>query len=237
MDTTTALLQLQELDLELHRSILALKQIPEAGQINEVRSRLKELARRSTRITGLLKDKQMERAEAQERRSTLAARIEELRQSNGQVDFRRASANNAEIDRIAKAVEKIDFTDQQFQSEIEELETLKAKAAQAKRALEQKEHQLLLAFRDKALDLRTSCERLQAKRDGLIHDLDPVLLERYKKSCAAHAGVGVSRLDHSSCTGCGVELQPAQVDDLRSGDDLGSCPMCGRLMVVREPMN
>ena len=34
------------------------------------------------------------------------------------------------------------------------------------------------------------------------------------------------------CTGCRVELQQSQYEQLIKGDSLAVCPVCGRMMVV-----
>ena len=60
MPVTTDLLELQQVDLQIMRDRKAIDEIPQAEQIKEVRGRLKELSKKTTKIVGLLKDARIE---------------------------------------------------------------------------------------------------------------------------------------------------------------------------------
>ena len=209
MPVTTDLLELQQVDLQIMRDRKAIDEIPQAEQIKEVRGRLKELSKKTTKIVGLLKDARIEVEDNDGRRRTLSARVEEVkRDSEASDDFRLTRSYKAELDRLAKRLEKVDFNQKKEEAELVE------------------------AFKKSAGALREDLTRLVARRETLQQAIPADLLERYRVSCAQHNLVGICKLEDHMCTGCRVELQQSQYEQLIKGDSLAVCPVCGRMMVV-----
>lgn len=234
MEEARALLELQSVDLQIIRSRRSLEEIPEAAQVQQVRAKLKDLARRTTKITGLLKDQLLEVQDNEGRRGALAERVEAVNLDNATTDdFRRVKNNNAELDRLAKRLEKVNFNRDKAKAEAERLRGLLDQADRLKAQLETRERELLAAFRDKAQGIKDDLTRLAGERASLVSSIPDATLARYAASCKAHAMVGVASLEAGSCTGCRVQLQPSQVDALRQGPDVSVCPVCGRILVVR----
>lgn len=233
MPVTTDLLELQQVDLQIMRDRKAIDEIPQAEQIKEVRGRLKELSKKTTKIVGLLKDARIEVEDNDGRRRTLSARVEEVkRDSEASDDFRLTQSYKAELDRLAKRLEKVDFNQKKAKAELEHLEGLYRQAASIKTQLEAKEAELVEAFKKSASALREDLTRLVARRETLQQAIPADLLERYRVSCAQHNLVGICKLEDHVCTGCRVELQQSQYEQLIKGDSLAVCPVCGRMMVV-----
>ena len=233
MESARALIDLQQVDLDILRNRKALEAIPEMAEIQEVRAKAKELARRTTKIVGQLKDQRMFLEEFEEERARHSERAEVITLENETADFRRVRDNNAELDRIAKRIEKVDFNADKARNEISRLEALQAQSDQVREALATKERTLLATLKDKAQSIRDELTRLTGERESLIASIPDDLMQRYLASCKAHGMVGVARLEGGSCTGCCVALQPAQLARLRQGQDIATCPVCGRILVVR----
>ena len=168
MTVTTDLLELQQVDLQIMRDRKAIDEIPQAEQIKEVRGRLKELSKKTTKIVGLLKDARIEVEDNDGRRRTLSARVEEVkRDSEASDDFRLTRSYKAELDRLAKRLEKVDFNQKKAKAELERLEGLYRQAASIKTQLEAKEAELVEAFKKSAGALREDLTRLVARRETL----------------------------------------------------------------------
>ena len=235
MEEARALIELQNVDMQVIRARNALEQIPETAQIQQVRAKLKELARRMTKIVGALKDAQIEVEDNAGRRQTLTGYVDAINEENASsTDFRRIQDNNAELERLAKRLEKVDFNQNKAKAEADRLSGVLDQATAMKAQLEARERELLEAFRTRAQDIKDELTRLIGERESLVSSLSAELLARYQASCKAHGQVGVAELDGGACTGCRVQLQPSQVDVLRQGPDVSVCPVCGRLLVVRS---
>lgn len=234
MPVTTDLLELQQVDLQIMRDRKAIDEIPQAAQIKEVRSRQKDLSKRTTKIVGLLKDARTEVEDNDGRRLTLSARVEEAtREGEATDDYRRAQDYKAELDRLAKRLEKVDFNQKKAKAELERLEGLYRQARQIKAKLDETEAALVEEFKQSAGELKAELERLVARRETLEQAIPADMLKQYRVSCSKHNHVGICKLEGNICTGCRVELQQAQYETLMQGDSLSVCPVCGRMMVVR----
>ena len=235
MEEARALIELQKVDMQIIRARNALEQIPETAQIQRVRAKLKELARRTTKIVGALKDAQIEAEDNAGRRQTLTGYVDAINLENAtSSDFRRVQDNNAELERLAKRLEKVNFNQSKAAAEAERLQGVLKQAETVKAQLEARERELVETFRSHAQDIKDELTRLVGERASIVSSLSPELVSRYQASCKAHGQVGVAELDGGACTGCRVQLQPSQVDVLRQGPDVSVCPVCGRLLVVRS---
>ncbi len=234
MLTSKDLLELQQIDLAILRDRKAIEEIPETAQIQEVRAKQKELARRVTKIVGLLKDQQIETEDNHGRRATLSRHVQEVNADNeSSSDYRRIQNNNAELDRLAKRLEKLEFNQSQVEAETKKLEAALEQAKGIKERLDAREATLLESFKQTAHDLREDLQRLSDRREALVESLPEDVVARYTESCKAHGQIGVAELRGASCSGCGVELQQSQIDGLRCGPAISRCPVCGRMLVVR----
>ena len=71
-------------------------------------------------------------------------------------------------------------------------------------------------------------------RAALAARLDPSAVDRYERLRARHGGIAVAHLDGNRCSGCNLDLSPAEVNELRAvpPGEFADCPNCGRLLVV-----
>lgn len=234
MQTARDLLELQQVDLGIMRDRKAIEAIPETAQIQEVRAKQKELARRTTKIVGMLKDQRIEAEDNDGRRATLTRHVEEVNLDSSQTDdFRRVQQNNAELDRLAKRLEKVDFNQKKVYDEIERLEGVLAQAQSIKASLDAREAELVESFKNRASSLKEELQHLVNRREALHERIPADQLAAYQASCKKHGGVGVAELSGDTCAGCGVELRADQLATLRRGADVATCPVCGRMLVVR----
>ena len=82
-----------------------------------------------------------------------------------------------------------------------------------------------------ALDAEANA--LAARREAAVTQLTAEELTRYQQVRIQFGGVGVARLEGSHCSGCHMDLSPAEVDDVKStaAGEASECPQCGRILV------
>ncbi len=233
MDSAKALVELQDVDMNVFRDQQALKSMPVAAKIADIRSRLKELSRRTTRINGLVKDNDMTIADLTKEREEIVRRAAVITEENKTADFRQVSTNNAILDNLTKRLEKNEYNLGKAQIEAKRLQGLLEQSNQIRGSLEARERELLVQLRNDAAPIREEIAQLMGQRESLLASIDPELLEAYQNSCTAHGRIGISVLEGGCCSGCRMQLQPSQIDELRAGPDIATCPVCGRLLVVR----
>lgn len=83
-------------------------------------------------------------------------------------------------------------------------------------------------------DLDAQAAELDARREPAAAALAAEELDRYRRMRQQFGGVGVARLEGSHCSGCHMDLSPAELDTVRAivPGDVSECPQCGRLLVL-----
>ncbi|MEI7547757.1 MAG: C4-type zinc ribbon domain-containing protein [Actinomycetota bacterium] len=74
---------------------------------------------------------------------------------------------------------------------------------------------------------------LHAERVGLVATMAAGDLATYAHARKQFHGVGVAHLEGSHCSGCHMDLSPAELDLVKSSPvgALSECPQCGRILV------
>jgi len=76
-------------------------------------------------------------------------------------------------------------------------------------------------------------ETTLASRESLVDAVPATLLAQYEQIRGGDGGIGVARLQGSTCLGCHISMAAAEVDAMKRlpPDELAYCPDCGRLLV------
>jgi uncharacterized protein len=84
-----------------------------------------------------------------------------------------------------------------------------------------------------AADIDAELATLAAERDAAVAGIAPGLLDEYEALRAQHGGIGVAKLEGSTCGGCRLSLSAVEVDRIRKldPDERVLCEECGRLLV------
>lgn len=230
------LLDLQTHDLEIRRAEKALDELPEKRAILELRHKAEDV--RTLRAKAETLAHRHERA--------ITATSDEIASVEGKIAHVQAVldagdvSNPKEVHNLAREMDALKRRKDKLENEtlqtMERLEKARGQVATIESALEQldqREAALIETFRAKGGDLQGRLERQRAERESLSALLDQDLRERYESARAAKGGVGAARLENSMCTACRVDLPRERVRELLSGPDIGVCPSCKRLLVVR----
>lgn len=81
--------------------------------------------------------------------------------------------------------------------------------------------------------LDVAAAELTARREGAAGQLSADELTRYQQVRGQFGGIGVARLEGSHCSGCHMDLSPAELDGVKSvvAGEASECPQCGRILV------
>lgn len=85
---------------------------------------------------------------------------------------------------------------------------------------------------EKNLDAELSA--LEAGRAEVLAGIPPEWLARYERIMKHWGDYAVVRVEHGSCGGCHMKLQPQSIHDTRKGLDVNVCTFCGRLLYWME---
>ena len=236
MDEARVLLALQDLDLAVRRAEKQLDELPEKRAILEVRHKTTDVRALHEKASELVH--RHERAIAATN-DEVAAIDEKIAEVQTKLDAS-GSTNPKEIHNLAREMDALKRRKDKLENDtlqtMERMESAKAQVAKVDAALEQlaaRESELVAQFREKGGAVQSALEHHRTERVALAGRVDAALLERYEAMRAAKGGIGAARLNGPTCSACRVELPSERVQDLREGPDVGLCPSCRRLLVVR----
>ncbi len=237
MDEASALLQLQELDLDIVRAERALDELPEKRAILEVRAKRREVEALLHKADVLVSKLDVELRRTQDETTTVSQKIEaeQAKIMSGQIaDHKQVQHISRELDGLKRRKDKLEMESLQVMERIDKANGQKVKVDDALEQLATREASYVERFKERGGELQTRIADETERRATLARALDPALLARYESLRDQKAGIGVGRLVDGSCSACRVELPAGAVSALHSGVDIGVCPQCRRLIVVRE---
>lgn len=234
MQEAEALLELQSIDIEIMRANKRLEELPEKRAILEVRAKQREVGAMREKAELLVRKLESEIKARQDEVTLLNDKIAaEQTKIMSTTDHRQVQSLTREMDGLRRRVDKLEMESMQFMERSEKAQAQVATIGDALSQLADKEAGLIDRFKSVGGELQQEIAKLEAKRIKLAATLSAETLRRYEAARAAKGGVGVGRLENDTCTACRMALPAERVRDLTNGDDIGVCPQCRRLIVVR----
>lgn len=231
------LLELSDIDARRARIDATLADLPEQRAVDEANERLEAAVKQGdalrVEVTTVEAGQRKLEREIEQYRTRMAKEQERL-YGGGITNAKEMQSVEAEIEATQK---RIDEREDQLLEAMEEAEDLATRIEEAARTAEQTRAEIteLEAERDEAAQqLLAERAELDVARDELREQLGGAALEQYDEVRERiPAGVAVGELSGRSCTACRIDLPHAEVNELRDGDPLTTCPNCQRLLVVR----
>ena len=230
MGVAKQLNQLQEIDLEIESSELALAQM--ASQLGEsravVRARtelklkqqnLEELGRQQHSVEWEIEDIVNKLATAEEQ--LYSGRIKnpkELANLQHEVDGLRAKRNQLE-DKALETMDQVEISTASVATLSNELKTLETDWHSQQQQLSANMEQL-----------KTTLSDLERKRQLLSAKIDPQAIEFYQE-LKKQKGRAVAKVEQGICRGCRILLPTTELQRAR-GDSLVQCSSCGRILFL-----
>lgn len=231
------LLELSDIDARRARIDATLADLPEQRVVDEANQRLEAAVRQGdalrVEVTTVEAGQRKLEREIEQYRTRMAKEQERL-YGGGITNAKEMQSVEAEIE---STQDRIDEREDQLLEAMEEAEDLASRIEEAARTAEQTRAEIteLEAERDEAAQqLLAERAELDVARDELRDQLGGAALEQYDEVRERiPAGVAVGELSGRSCTACRIDLPHAEVNKLRDGDPLTTCPNCQRLLVMR----
>lgn len=235
MEPARTLLDLQDRDLALLRYEKELDEMPEKRAILTVRAKLADIEKLRGRAAAGLAAMDAAVRGAEDRIATLAAKMEaeQAKLLSGEI------ANPKELQSVSLELDSLrkrkDALESELLESMEKRETAAAQVAKIDAALAEgrrREADLTEHFKERGSEILAHIEEEKRARTLLAAALGADLLAKYEAS-REHHGTGAGRLDQGRCSACRVGLPAGKVAALEAGPEIGTCPNCGRLLVVR----
>ncbi len=235
MSEQTALLRLQEIDLELMRSKKVASELPQRAKVQAARAAAKKVAGELTKIVGQRKDVEIELNELQSQKDFLESKVTEVQTAVANGTYHDAQNFEAALSMLAKKLEKVGFDTDRY---LEKLETVE-KAEKNARALASKiaaeEQAQTDSFKADMDTIKADVEKLAAERSDVLSQISAANLKAYEAAKERFGGIAVETLVGNRPSVCRVALQPSSFTDIRrSGAQITTCPYCKRMLVISQ---
>jgi uncharacterized protein len=236
MDTVHALLELQERDLALQRLGKELDELPEKRAILAARAKLADIQKLRDRGDAVLRAVDAASKALEDNIATVKTKMdaEQSKLDSGVIsNAKEVRALAMELDSLRRRTETLE-TDLFVQ--MEKRETAEAQVARIDAALvegHKREGELTAKFKTHGGDVLSHIEAEKRARAAVVAALPPELVTRYETVRHSRHGIGVAVLGEGMCGACRVSLPSVKVQALEAGPEVGTCPGCGRILIVR----
>ena len=233
MSEASALLRLQEIDLELMRAKKNAEALPQRQKVAAARAAAKKVAGELTKIVGQRKDLEIELADLEDSKKFFSEKVTEIQSGSYTQDFRSAQDMEFNLATLAKKLEKCDYDTEHLLPRLETVERAEKNARALADKLEREEAAQLASFKQAMDEITAQVKSLAAERERIVASLPGSLVTSYEAARKRFGGVAVETLVGNRPSACRVALQPSSFTDIRrSGAEVTTCPYCKRILVV-----
>lgn len=235
VESLEELLELQQVDSRIHQIQYKLDHLDAQQVLDDAQARAAEVEEERARHRV-----DLDRARAEQRK--IEGEIELLTERRDAEQVRMYSGDISSPKELQSIRAQIDATEERISQQedqllelmevVDRLETRVDQLGQRREQLEERIEELTEERDAAASDLLAEQAELEVERDKHRESLPDGLLERYDGALDEHSGMAVAELEGGMCTGCRLELPMIEREELLEGPPLGTCPQCGRLLVV-----
>ena len=235
MSEQTALLRLQEIDLELMRSKKVASELPQRAKVQAARTAAKKVAGELTKIVGQRKDVEIELAELESNKKFLESKVTEVQTAVANGTYHDAQSFEAALSMLAKKLEKIGFDTDRYLEQLETVERAEKNARALADKIAAEEQAQTDSFKADMDTIKADVEKLAAERKEILGQISASNLKVYEAAKERFGGIAVETLVGNRPSVCRVALQPSSYTDIRrTGAQITTCPYCKRMLVVAQ---
>ncbi|AEE46385.1 zinc ribbon domain-containing protein [Cellulomonas fimi] len=234
------LLDVQELDTRMDQLAHRRRSLPELARLLELDAQLADLHTALVTSQTAVQDlrREVAKAEADVEQVRSRAARDQARLDSGQGSAKDLQALTSELTSLARRQADLEDVELEVMERLEAHEGALAEVTKAHEALVAQK-QVVEADRDAAYrEIDAEAERVRAQRATTAEGLDAGLVTLYERLRGQLGGLGAAPLRGRRCEGCRLELNPLDLDAIRSKgeDQVVRCEECGRILVrLPEP--
>lgn len=235
MTEATALLRLQQIDLELIRLRRSAESLPQRAKVVAARAASKKISAELTKIVGQRKDLEIELSDLDEAKALYAGHVTDVqKRAETEEGFRATRDFETSLSHLAKRLEKTEFDAERVMRDLEQVERAEARAREVQGRLTEEEHSLTESYQNATASITEQVKALLAERETVTGDISPKVMVDYERASRRFSGIAVETLEGNRPSACRVALQPSSFADLRRAGEITTCPYCKRILVVSQ---
>ena len=234
MSEATALLTVQDLDVQLLRLAATLAKMPQQARLKTIALAHKKVTSELTGIVGQRKDAEIEIADTEE---SLAHYREKAAEVQAEADARAHTHREVkdiefQLTSLAKRIEKCEFGLGPLHDKLDRLTRAEKNAEATLAKIDEERAATEASLNADSKDLKAQIVKLSRERVQAASELSAEHLAAYEAARKRFKGLAVEQLRGNMPSVCCVKLQPSQFSDLARGPEVTECPYCHRMLVT-----
>lgn len=236
MTEASALLRLQQIDIELLRHASTLQKLPQQAKLKTIALAKKKVAVELKKITGQRKDIEIDIVDVnadishyRQVRERVMAEAEE-----GPLTHREARTVEESLTHLAKVTEKCEFRLGPLNEQLSKLQLAESNAQKMMERLDSEERSVQKSFEEDSSSVREQILALKDEREAVSAEISKEVMARYEAARKRFGGLAVETLVGNVPTTCRVKLQPSQYHDIARGAEICECPYCHRILITTQ---
>jgi hypothetical protein len=229
-----ALLEIQQLDLNIMNLTKQLEALPQRKTILDARSRRQEIKAKQVKILSMkqqcakkVRSREDEISSLKKKEHGIQAAIEAAGN-----DFRNVEMRAKELDGICRRLQAVEDELSQLREKLAQIEEVELKAKTALDEVSATEEAATEAFKAKGSELRIKIVGMERQKAALVEAVEPQIVRLYNHTAERQGGVAVGKLEGARCGICRTPIDSGHLADLRAEAPLGKCPVCHRLLII-----
>ena len=230
------MMEMQQLDLEIMQAKKKRIELPQRIKVMMLRKKRDEIIEKLEQVEGLQKKADIEMTILEDEDRLLAEkqeRAQELIDAAGS-DFRKVESHSREMAGAAKRREALASKIDEARAQLDKIKGVKAQIESAIAASETEEAQLRQDFEAEDQALAAQVKACTARRNEICGQLPDNLVALYERTAKKVGGVALGKLVENQCGVCRAAIEGGRLIEVRASAPLGTCPNCGRLLVVSD---
>jgi predicted nucleic acid-binding Zn-ribbon protein len=230
------LLDVQALDTRIDQLVHRRETLPEHAALAELELIVSTLRDQIVGAETEASDvaRELSKAEGDVEQVRTRAERDQKRMDAGQVSSpKELEGLQHEIATLAKRQSDLEDIVLDVMERLESAQSLQSELTTQKAAAEARVAEQTASRTSKTAEIDNEVETLRAQRDTQVGAVDQELVTLYEKIRAQSAGVGAAELRQRRCTGCRLELNTVEINQLRTAEDdeVMRCEECRRILI------
>ena len=236
MSEASALLRVQEIDIELLRNASALQKLPQQDRLKKIALAQKKVAVELKKITGQRKDAEIDIVDKNADISHYAqVRERVLSEAEGRdLTHREARDVEDQLTHLAKVTEKCEHQLGPLTERLEKLKLAEANAQKMAERLVAEQEATQTSFDEDSKTVRSRILELNRDREAAASEIPADVMATYEAARKRFSGLAVETLTGNIPSICHVKLQPSLYHDLARGPQVTECPYCHRMLITGD---
>lgn len=233
-ENLAALLQMQQIDMEIIRLNKEFSELPQRKVIVAAREKRRIVEEKHEKVQAMRETAEQKLSRVSDEDASLAekqrAAQEAVEGSRG--NYRNVEARTKEMNGYAKRRATLEGELDKLGEELAKIQEVESQMATLLTSLDRQEKEATETFRTQGGALKNDIARFEAQKAHIAASLPADLADSYEKIAARSGGVAVARLLDGKCGACRMPIEGGRLIDLKSQAPLGVCPNCKRLLIV-----